>query len=90
MSASVMPSSARPCSSRKWSTTPASAAIVLPFRSATEVIDASQMTASLPVELSLTTTIFCSAAGGDAEDRVVQRLGVDVELPATSASSDAV
>ena len=60
MSSSVSPTDARPWSRRKWSTTPSSAAIVLPFRSLIVFpTDLSQMIASLPAELSFTTTIDC-------------------------------
>ena len=60
MSASVSPASCSPCTSRKWSTTPGSAATVLPLRSATLLTEPSQMILSLPVELSFTTTMTCS------------------------------
>ena len=61
MSSSVSPAESRPWSSRKWSTTPCSAATVRPARSSIEVTDWSQMTASFPVELSLVTTTTCSS-----------------------------
>ena len=90
MSFSVMPSVARPWSSRKWSTTPASAATVLPFRSSIEVIDWSQMTASLPVELSSTTTIFCSEPEATAKIVSFSVWALTSSCPATRASSEAV
>ncbi len=79
MSSSVMPSSARPCSSRKWSTTPGSAAIVLPG----EVVDRRDRGVADDGVVAGRVVVDDDdpllAAGGDAEDRVVERLGVDVD-----------
>ena len=81
MSSSVMPTDSRPCRSRKWSTTPASAAIGL----AGQVLDrgAHRLVADDGVVAGgvvVDDDDHLLAAGGDAEHRVVEGLGVAVEL----------
>ena len=90
MSSSVRPSSARPCSSRKWSTTPGSAAIDFPARSATVPIEASQMIASLPVELSLVRKMRCSLPAATPKIVSFSVCVLTSMLPATRASSEAM
>ena len=90
MSSSVRSSVARPWSSRKWSTTPASAATVLPSSSGMLPIDSSQMMASLPVELSPTTTTFWSAPELTAKIVSLRVWALMSTCSATSASSEAV
>ena len=88
MSSSVRPTDSRPCSSRKWSTTPASAATSLPARSSIELIDSSTMMASLPAELSLTITTVC-AEPDDTPTRVSFSVWLLASIwPAAMASSD--
>ena len=88
MSSWVMPARAKPWSSRKWSTTPSSAATVLPFMSATDLIDWSQMMASFPAELSLTTTIACFEPAATAAMVSFRVCVLASSLPADMASSD--
>ena len=89
MSASLMPTESSPCSSRKWSTTPGSAATVLPARSWIVLIDSSTMMASLPAELSLTSTTTWSSPADTPTSVSLSVWLLASSWPALSAVSDA-